>query len=74
MCCRTRRFFIAVIAVSGIGQMIAACGQKGDLYLPEPERKSAQRTETGTETDPARHGTARQVEADADADAEPGRE
>jgi|GEM_PF-3495667 len=71
MCCRTRRFFIAVIAVSGIGQMIAACGQKGDLYLPEPERKSAQRTETGTETDPARQVEA---DADADADAEPGRE
>jgi predicted small lipoprotein YifL len=37
MHCWARYLFIAVVFVLGIGQMIAACGQKGDLYLPEPE-------------------------------------
>jgi predicted small lipoprotein YifL len=36
MHCWARYLFILVVAVLGIGQMIAACGQKGDLYLPEP--------------------------------------
>ena len=40
MHCWARYLFIAVIAVLGIGQMVAACGQKGDLYLPEPEKAS----------------------------------
>ena len=37
MICWARYLFIAVVSVLGVGQMIAACGQKGDLYLPEPE-------------------------------------
>lgn len=37
MHCWARYLFIAVVTVLGVGQMIAACGQKGDLYLPEPE-------------------------------------
>ena len=37
MMCWARYLFIAVVTVLGVGQMIAACGQKGDLYLPEPE-------------------------------------
>jgi len=37
MHCWARYLFIAVVAVLGAGQMIAACGQKGDLYLPKPE-------------------------------------
>lgn len=37
MHCWARYLFIAVVSVLGVGQMIAACGQKGDLYLPEPE-------------------------------------
>jgi predicted small lipoprotein YifL len=37
MHCWARYLFIAVVFVLGIGQMIAACGQKGDLYLPEPD-------------------------------------
>ena len=28
---------IAVLSISGMGQLIVACGQKGDLYLPKPE-------------------------------------
>jgi len=27
------------VAVLGTGQMLSACGQKGDLYLPEPTQK-----------------------------------
>jgi predicted small lipoprotein YifL len=37
MHCWARYLFIIVVAVLATGQMIAACGQKGDLYLPEPE-------------------------------------
>lgn len=37
MLCWARYLFIAVVAVLGAGQMIAACGQKGDLYLVEKE-------------------------------------
>lgn len=37
MGCWARNLFIAVVVVLGIGQMMAACGQKGDLYLPPPE-------------------------------------
>ena len=36
MHCWARNLLYAVIAVLGVGQIIAACGQKGDLYLPEP--------------------------------------
>ena len=37
MGCWARNLFLAVVVMLGIGQMIAACGQKGDLYLPPPE-------------------------------------
>jgi len=43
-----------------MGQMIAACGQNGDLYLPKPE--PAQQTTAGTGT-----RTARQAGADGKA-------
>jgi predicted small lipoprotein YifL len=35
MHCWARYLFWLVIAVLGIGNMLAACGQKGDLYLPD---------------------------------------
>jgi predicted small lipoprotein YifL len=31
-----------VIAVLGTGSMISACGQRGDLYLPEKEETAEQ--------------------------------
>ncbi len=31
-----------VIAVLGTGHMLSACGQQGDLYLPEPTEESKQ--------------------------------
>ena len=33
MHCWARYLFLAVVAALGTGQMLAACGQKGDLYL-----------------------------------------
>lgn len=41
MTCWARPLLLAVVAVLGIGQMIAACGQKGDLYLPESKPAAA---------------------------------
>jgi predicted small lipoprotein YifL len=41
MTCWARYLLLAVVAVLGIGQMVAACGQKGDLYLPEPKPAAA---------------------------------
>lgn len=55
MGCWARPLFLAVVAVLGTGQMIAACGQKGDLYLPEPESAAAPAPATpvpGTEAEP----------------------
>ncbi len=65
MRCRAHYLLIAVITLSGMGQMIVACGQKGDLYLPEPE--PAQQTTAGTETK-----AVRQAKADGKAAAEAG--
>jgi len=45
---RAHRLLMAVIVLSGMGQMIIACGQKGALYLPEPE--PARQTTVSTET------------------------
>jgi len=60
MHCRAHHCLIAVIALLGMGQLIAACGQKGDLYLPQPE--SAQQPATDTET-----GTVRQAKTNGEA-------
>jgi len=35
--CWARYLLWAVIAVFGVGSMLSACGQKGDLYLAEPK-------------------------------------
>lgn len=42
MRCWARYLLWLVIAVLGIGNMLSACGQKGDLYLPEPEAGQAE--------------------------------
>ncbi|MES9843536.1 MAG: lipoprotein [Candidatus Sedimenticola sp. PURPLELP] len=34
-----------VIAVLGTGSMLSACGQKGDLYLPDETVEQTQETE-----------------------------
>jgi predicted small lipoprotein YifL len=46
MHCWARYLFYAVVTVLAVGQMMVACGQTGDLYLPE--KKSA-----GSEAQPA---------------------
>jgi len=51
MHCWARYLFIPVVSVLGIGQMIAACGQKGDLYLPKPEKAARKETVTKVEAD-----------------------
>lgn len=55
MICWARYLFLALVAVLATGQMLAACGQKGPLYLPEnapeplgtPARSPAPVTATG---------------------------
>jgi predicted small lipoprotein YifL len=41
MHCWARYLFYAVVAVLAVGQMMAACGQKGDLYLPKTDGGTA---------------------------------
>jgi len=65
MHCWARYLFIPVVSVLGIGQMIAACGQKGDLYLPERGKAVTKETATKVESDPAS-----QVGVGAEAEAE----
>jgi predicted small lipoprotein YifL len=36
MLCWPRTLFLLLVAFLALGHMIAACGQKGPLYLPEP--------------------------------------
>jgi hypothetical protein len=35
----------------GIGQILSACGQKGDLYLPESEKETSKDEKARSETD-----------------------
>lgn len=37
MFCWGRQLFIVIVIILGIGQMMAACGQKGPLYLPDDQ-------------------------------------
>ncbi|MCG6860284.1 MAG: lipoprotein [Chromatiaceae bacterium] len=57
MHCWTRYLFV-VVSVLSIGQMISACGQKGDLYLPEPEQEVSKTKATGAETGSAARNAA----------------
>ena len=52
MHCWARYLFIAVVSVLGIGNMITACGQKGDLYLPEREQAVSAKTTKEAEAEP----------------------
>ena len=51
MHCWARYLFYAVVTVLAIGQMMVACGQTGDLYLPDDKaaRPAPQATPTATE-------------------------
>ena len=37
MLCWARQLFILMVALLGISQMMAACGQKGPLFLPDEQ-------------------------------------
>jgi|GEM_PF-1327751 len=52
MHCWARYLFYAVVTVLAIGQMLAACGQVGDLYLPDEaaSKTAPQATPTATAT------------------------
>ncbi len=41
MRCLARPLLYAIVAVLAIGQMLVACGQKGDLYLPKDDAPPA---------------------------------
>jgi predicted small lipoprotein YifL len=40
MRCWAQYLLWAVIAILGSGSLLSACGQKGDLYLPDPAEQS----------------------------------
>ncbi|MCA1791539.1 MAG: lipoprotein [Thioalkalivibrio sp.] len=40
MPCKAQLALIALVVVLGSMQMLASCGQKGDLYLPEDARRA----------------------------------
>ncbi len=42
MHCWARYLLWLVVAVLGIGNMLSACGHKGDLYLPEPQQEQTE--------------------------------
>ncbi|MCB1759446.1 MAG: lipoprotein [Gammaproteobacteria bacterium] len=47
MHCWLRYLLWSLIAILGIGNMITACGQKGPLYLPQPESQQEQKKMSG---------------------------
>ncbi len=51
MHCWARYLFLAVVAALAMGQILAACGQKGDLYLPRPgDTAAAAKPDQGPKT------------------------
>lgn len=42
MRCWRRYLLWSVILLLGAGNLISACGQKGDLYLPETEQQQGE--------------------------------
>ena len=43
MRCWARYMLWAVIAILGSGSLLSACGQKGDLYLPDPAEQAKEK-------------------------------
>ncbi|PYG03532.1 MULTISPECIES: lipoprotein [unclassified Thioalkalivibrio] len=39
--CKAHLLLLIVVIVLGGAQMLASCGQKGDLYLPEDEQEES---------------------------------
>ena len=47
MHCWARYILWICIAVLGTGSMLSACGQKGELYLPEHDGRDSPESEAG---------------------------
>jgi len=69
MHCWARYLFLAVVAALGTGQMLAACGQKGDLYLvkegdtaPKEQPRGQGRTQVSGPPDYAAQGEGESLE------------
>lgn len=45
MFCWSRYLLWLVILVLGTGSMLSACGQKGPLYLPEPDTQQQEESQ-----------------------------
>jgi len=43
MHCWPRYFLWILIAILGLGNLLTACGQRGPLYLPEPETEQQEK-------------------------------
>ncbi len=41
--CLPNLCFVLLILILGTASLLSACGQKGDLYLPEPEPKEQEK-------------------------------
>ena len=66
MRCWARYLFLVVVAALAAGQWIAACGQKGDLYLPKPEpaAKQAKPVPAGVDVPEVQTGESLEIEDD----------
>lgn len=45
MRCYARHLLLALVAVLALGHLIAACGQKGPLYLPDGTQQEPEETQ-----------------------------
>ena len=53
MSCWANYLFPVLVAVLAVGQMVTACGQKGDLYLPPEQTKPAPAVQRSQASPPA---------------------
>jgi len=66
MFCWPRTLFLLLVAFLALGHMIAACGQKGPLYLPEPAEDSPAPVDAGSPQQPAPAASVRDRDAPED--------
>jgi predicted small lipoprotein YifL len=51
--CWARYLLYAVVVTLGLGQMLGACGQKGDLYLPDRPSDAPRASPSPSPSDPS---------------------
>ena len=50
MCyCRAQYLLLAVILALGLMSMLSACGAKGELYLPPPQKERPQNNDNNSD-------------------------